>query len=294
MLKTQTNFKIKNQKSKIKNANQKSKNFLFLIYVFYFLFFIFYFSNAYALDLNNMKIDILKGDYKQAILEGEKILATQEESRDLDELYYLLGMSYLKDGNYLRASDIFEIILKEFPDSRFKDEAKLGLGDTYLLRANFDKAQTSYEELLKGNPNTKLKALVYHRFSQIGFKKGDTNFGKIYLDLLRQEFPTNMELILNKDLYIIVPKPAATEVVSSSSSYEVYYTVQVGSFSKKANAENLVQKLTQEGRPAFIEEISSDGKQSFRVRVGKFSSRQEAVNLEEKLSQEGYPTKIFP
>jgi len=55
----------------------------------------------------------------------------------LDELYYLLSLSYLKDGNYLRASDIFEIILREFKGSRFKEDALLALGDTYFLRGDY-------------------------------------------------------------------------------------------------------------------------------------------------------------
>jgi tetratricopeptide (TPR) repeat protein len=250
-------------------------------------------SQAYNLDLDKIKVNILKGDFKQAIVEGEKILSTQEEKKDLDELYYLLALSYLKDANYLRASDIFEIVMKEFPDSKFKDDAKLGLGDTFLLRGNLDKAQNSYEELLKTNPDTKLKAQVLHRLSQIGFKKGDTNQGKMYLEMLRQEFPANIELILNKDLYPIA-SPASVSGVTAKPILELYYTVQVGAFSKQANAENLVKKLSGEGYPAYSETISSQGKESYRVRVGKVSSRQEAVILAEKLSQEGYPTKIFP
>lgn len=249
-------------------------------------------NNLYAFELQNLKVNILKGDYKQAIVEGEKGLASQEESREIDELYYLLGLSYLKDANFLRASDIFEIILKEHPDSRFKDEAKFGLADTYLLRSDLDKAKGEYEDLLKNSPATKLKAQAYYRLSQIGFKKGDSNSGKMYLDLLKEEFPTNTELILNRDLYIPAPKPLA--IASNESAPIVYYSVQVGAFSSKENAQNLAQKLIQEGHQAYIEDPSTEGSQSFRVRVGKLPSRQEAAELEKKLSLEGYPTKIYP
>jgi len=261
---------------------------IFLVIVFIMAFH----NNLFALELKNLKVNILRGDYKQAISEGEKALATIEESRELDELYYLLGLSYLKDGNYLRASDIFEIILKEFPDSKFKDESQLGIGDTQLLRANLSKAQDIYEELLRERPNTKLKAQLIYRLSQIALKKGDSNQAKVFQDMLRQEFPSNPELVLNKDIDIVIAK--ATPPAISTAAIEVYYTVQVGSFSKKDNAENLVQKLTQQGYPAYIEEVTSDQNPSYRVRVGKLSSRQEAANLEEKLSKEGYPTKVFP
>jgi len=239
--------------------------------------------NCYALNLESVKINFLSGDYESAILEGEKILAGAGQAAGLDELYYFLGLSYLKDGNYLRASDIFEIILSEYKDSAFNEDALLGLGDTYFLRADYDKAEEYYNKLVNSNPRTKLKAQVYYRLSQIGFKKGDTQQAKEYLDKLKNNFSLNLEAKMNQDLPPI-----------SESALGFYYTVQVGAFSKKANAQNLTQKLINLGYPAFIDEMASADKGTYRVRVGKLKMRQEAVELEKKLSQKGYPTKICP
>jgi len=240
-------------------------------------------TKVYSLDLDKVKIYFLNGDYKSTIAECEKILASYGRSSQSDELYYILGLSYSKDGNYLRASDIFEIILKEFKESNFKEEAKLGLGDTYLLRGDFSRAEDYYKDLLNSNPDTKLKAQLYYRLSQVGFKKGDTAGGKEYLDKLKNEFPQNPDLISNKDLCSL-----------ANYSSGIYYTVQVGCFSSENNAKNLVQKLIQSGYPAYIEEATLSGQPSYRVRVGKSPLRQEILNLEQKLSGEGYPTKIFP
>ena len=237
-----------------------------------------------ALNLDKVKVDFLNGDYKAAIFEGERILANSRHSSDLDELYYLLGLSYTREGNYLRASDIFEIILREFKASKFKDEAKLGLGDSYLLRGELDKAAGVYEELISDNPGTKLRPQVYYRLSQIAFKKDDAQKAKVYLDKLKQEYPQNRESRVNKDLCSLADYHSG-----------LYYTVQVGSFSKSLNAQNLTQKLTRSGYPAYIEEISDSGTDKmYRVKVGKLKSRHEAAALEDKLSQEGYPTKICP
>jgi tetratricopeptide (TPR) repeat protein len=238
------------------------------------------YTNTYALDLQQVKVYFLEGDYKSAILEGEKLLAQDAHS---DELYYILGLSYMKDGNYLRASDIFEIILKEFKNTPRKDEAKLGLGDTYFLRGDFYQAQGYYKDLIDTNPGTKLKAQVYYRLSQVGFKKGDTQLGKEYLDKLKQEFPLYPESKLSQELYTL-----------TDSSSGIYYTVQVGAFSNITNARNLTQKLIHKGYPAYVEEINIKGETSYRVRVGKSLLRQEIINLADKLSQEGYPTRIFP
>lgn len=239
---------------------------------------------AYALNLDKTRIYFLSGDYQSAILEGEKLLATEAQSNRSDELYYILGLSYLKDDNYLRASDIFEIILKEFGNSAFKEEARLGLGDTYFLRGDYGQAEAHYKNLLKHNPNTRLKGQVYFRLSQVGFKKGDIRQGQEYLDKLREDLPLNPELKLNKDL---------CAALDSKSGF--YYTVQVGSFSSGTNAKNLTQKLIEQGYPAYIEETSIPaGKITYRVKVGKLGSRPQVIELEKRLSLEGYPTKICP
>ena len=246
--------------------------------VIFFIFFIFV-DTGYCLNLDRLKVDFLNGDYKSAILEGEKILANAGQSRDLDQLYYILGLSYMKDGNYLRASDIFEIILKEFAESRFKEEAKLSLADTYYLRLNYAGAEDKYKEIISNNSSTKLRSLLYYRIMQCALKSGNTQEAKLYLDKIKQEFPLSAEIQTNKEPTYLA---------------DIYYTVQVGSFSNKINAQNLAQKLIEKSYPAYIEEVNAQDNVTYRVRVGKFSLRQEANDLEGKLLQEGYPTKIYP
>jgi len=240
----------------------------------------FTYSFTYALNLDKTKTYFLSGDYKSAISEGERVLAQYSApSPNLDELYYILALSYLKDGNYLRASDIFEIILKEFKDSPFKDESKLGLGDTYFLKGDYAKAKELYSDLINSNPQSKLKAPLYYRLSQVGFKMGDIQLAKEYLDKLKVDFPSSLEIKLNKDLYGLS---------------DIYYTVQVGSFVNYANARNLCDKLISKGYDAYLQEAEIYTTKTYRVRVGRLNSRPEATQLENKLSSEGYPTKILP
>lgn len=237
-------------------------------------------SNGYCLNIDKAKIYFLNGDYKSAIAEGEKVLTKYTaHSPNLDGLYYILGLSYLKDGNYLRASDIFEIMLREFKNTPFQDEAKLGLGDTYFLKGDYNKAQGYYSELIKSNPRHKLKATLYYRLSQIGLRKGDTQAAKEYLDKLKTDFPFSLEINLNKDLYALT---------------DIYYTVQVGSFANFPNARNLCDKLISKGYDAYLQETDANNTKIYRVKVGRLKSRPEVAQLENKLSSEGYPTKILP
>lgn len=235
-------------------------------------------GNTYALNIDKLKVYFLQGDYRSSISEGEKILANSRDACGLEELYYILGLSYMKEGNYLRASDIFEIILKEFKGSVFDSEAALGLADTYFLRGDFEKAAAGYRELLKAGCSEKLKAAAYYRLSRCAFNTGNIEEGKEYSDKLNSEYPKNFESRLGADIVLSLD----------------FYSIQVGSFSSYANAENLRDKLTKKNYDAYIQEAVSGGKKSYRVKVGKLKSRSEAVQLESRLSSEGYPTKITP
>ena len=242
-----------------------------------------FFSSAYALNLDTLKFYFLQGDYKQAIFEGEKLISSANHSQGTDELYYILALSYIKDGNYLRASDIFEIILKEFSRSPFRQEARLGLADTHLLKGDLTAAESQYKSILAKNPNSKFEAQIYYRLSQIGFKQGNIREGRGYLEKLKSEFPLNIELAANNDIFNILSKPE-----------ELYYSVQVGSFEGVDNARKLRDKLIACGYYAFVEETIDAGTKMYRVKVGKAKTRSEASRLETKLSREGYPTKICP
>lgn len=245
-------------------------------------------NSAYALDLDKVKINLLSADYAGAIKEGERVLAASSaSSENLDELYYILGLSYLKSGNYLRASDIFEIILKEFKNSLFKDQTLLGLGDALFLKGDYAGAGGKYRELLNAKNGKDLLPALYYRLSQASFKQGKTEQAKEYLNKLKSDFPQSLEVRLSRELFPLTAAPAQTGPA-------FYYTVQVGSFSNKANAVNLVKKLQGYGYPAFMEEGVSKDKINYRVRIGKFKSRAEAQDMENKLSKQGYPTKIIP
>ena len=258
------------------------KGISFCVLIFSFTFLLLTFTvTCYALDLSRIKACLLNGDYKSAITEGERLIAGNPHS---DELYYLLGLAYLKDTNYLRSSDIFEVIIKEFSGSKFKEEATLGLGDTYLLREDFAKARKIYQEIIKSNPATKLKSQVYYRLSEIGFKEGDTAQGKAYQIKLREAYPLAPEIKQSQDICPV-----------EKNNFNFYYSIQIGSFSNALNAQNLTKKLLESGFPAYIDEsLTLAGTKTYRVKVGKLQTRQETEVLHKKLIQEGYPTKICP
>jgi tetratricopeptide (TPR) repeat protein len=263
------------KENKIKNSKSKLLGLCCLAYIL-----LFFCSNAYALDLTKFKLYFLKGEYSECINEGEKILANGQRSQaGIDELYYLLGLSYLKEGNYLRAADIFEIILSEFKGSKFSADARIGLGDVCFLKNDLSRARSNYEELISAGSNLEFEPAVYLRLAKIEFREGRPQAGQSYLDKIKTNFPLS---------------PEAKAEIGLDNSSEYFYTVQVGSFSQSLNAQNFVRTLNNKGYPAYLEKANSDSSTVYRVRVGKLSSRNQAQELENSLTKEGYPTKIYP
>lgn len=215
---------------------------LFVVCVLYIVIF----TDAYALDLTKMKTEFLKGDYKAAISEGEKIIGeASPNTYGLDELYYILGLSYLKESNYLRAADIFEIILKEFKGSDFREEALLALGDSYFLRGDFLKAKEYYTQVTSSG-GEKFKPLAAERLSRCALKSGDNKAGQVYYTVQvgafsNQTNASNLTQKLNAQGF-----GAYIEKLNSG------YHVRVGKFQSLKEAQEAEEKLSKEGYPTKI------------------------------------------
>ncbi|MFA5092932.1 MAG: SPOR domain-containing protein [Candidatus Omnitrophota bacterium] len=247
----------------------------------FIIFLVFFISPAFlwAANLDNLKADFLQGNYRRVIFESGSLINSITGN---DELNYILGLSYLKEGGLDQAQNYFKRILGA-PGKKFKVQATLGLADTYLLSGRLDTAQDVYNKLIQDDVNSSWKATILYRLSQLEFKKGNICQGNDYLSKLRRDFPLSPELRLTKGLSIMsLPEPA---VINSND-----YSVQVGFFSNSTNANNFKDKLLSKDYPAYLEESAG----GYRVKVGKFKTQDEALDLENKLTKEGFQTKVCP
>lgn len=70
------------------------------------------------------------------------------------------------------------------------------------------------------------------------------------------------------------------------------YAVQVGSFSEKENAEQLLRELKRVFDEAYMTILETTGGNYYRVRVGRFGSKDKAYRMAEKLVSLGYSVLI--
>jgi rare lipoprotein A len=84
--------------------------------------------------------------------------------------------------------------------------------------------------------------------------------------------------------------PVRVEVLSSRvDPTSGFFTVQVGAFRERANAEGLRDRLSVSYGPIFIQAYDSADGTFYRVRVGKVSGEEEARQFGEQLrSREGF------
>ncbi|MBF0528690.1 MAG: SPOR domain-containing protein [Deltaproteobacteria bacterium] len=78
-------------------------------------------------------------------------------------------------------------------------------------------------------------------------------------------------------------KPAAAETNGGG----VQFTVHLGSFTDKSNADHAMTKLKNAGIPAYITRIELDGKTWHRLMAGKFANRAQAEAYGKDLKQRG-------
>lgn len=88
--------------------------------------------------------------------------------------------------------------------------------------------------------------------------------------------------------------PVRLEVLGDVNIEEGYFTVQVGSFRDRANAERLRGRLSPAYDPIFIQEFASSEGTFYRLRVGRVSGEDAANELAQRLrAKEGFTTLVF-
>ena len=81
--------------------------------------------------------------------------------------------------------------------------------------------------------------------------------------------------------------------IKSTKNIVNLYTIQVGSFIKKGNAENLKNELDNRYNNVHISEFDMSGEIFYRVRVGSYDSSKKAYKIAEKIAQDGYNVLII-
>ncbi|MDD5195745.1 MAG: SPOR domain-containing protein, partial [Candidatus Omnitrophica bacterium] len=119
--------------------------------------------------------------------------------------------------------------------------------------------------------------LVYLRLAQVSAKEGKWDDNKKYTSLLKEKYSNSIEANLLGPLQDVC----------------YFFSIQVGAFSKKKNAEDLAREL-QKNYNVYVVEDKTATLTLYKVRVGKFTDRKEAESMRLRLAKQGYPARIYP
>ena len=88
--------------------------------------------------------------------------------------------------------------------------------------------------------------------------------------------------------------PVRLEVISGSDPFGGFFTVQVGAFKEKGNAERLRARLDELYPPSTIQQVAIEDGTFYRVRAGKVSGEQAAQKFADDLrAKEGFRTMVI-
>lgn len=210
-------------------------------------------------DISAVERPFMEGRYEKAVQEAQRLI--DERARQRHEVYYLKGLSELKLNRFKDARQSFEAITSKYKSSNRAFDANVGIGDSYLLEGDTASAARAYNEIKEKFPSDKNIVIVDSRLADC-----------------------------NKNVKPVAPPPPAEMVQDPANGH---FSVQVGSFKNKRNAEKLSAKLSSAGYDSHVK-IPTDTilDRLYRVRVGKFTSKADADAAAAKLNKSGYKTKI--
>lgn len=88
--------------------------------------------------------------------------------------------------------------------------------------------------------------------------------------------------------------PVRIEVISGPDPFAGFFTVQVGAFKEKGNAERLKERLSVTYSPIFIQQVLLEDGNFYRVRVGRVSGEADAQKLRDVLrDREGFSPMVL-
>lgn len=212
-------------------------------------------------NFDNLEKLFMEAKYDKAVVEADNLIDARANRRD--EIYYLKGLSEVKLSRFSQARQSFEYIISSYPDSKTGFDAYTGIGDAYFLEGNTHSAIRVYKEALSNFPRDRNVSVVQKRLADC------------YRKLGQEETAASL-----------APKDDLKSISKGS------FSVQVGSFIARGNAEKLAKKLSKKGYDAYVETPAGAGNRFYRVKVGRCPSMQEAQDLASGLKKSGYSTKI--
>lgn len=134
-----------------------------------------------------------------------------------------------------------------------------------------------------------IRSLACARLGDIAFMRSELDSALKYYQKARELFSDSIYALMAERVRKALARDADFGAVMVDDSPDaVVYTLQVGSFGTKENAQKRLKDLAGDFKDAYIQQAEVKGTTYFRVRIGSFASKEEAMEYaEQKLRPQG-------
>ena len=206
-----------------------------------------------------------------------KISTGPYSQQDRATARYWRGRCNLRLGYPAQAKRDFEVCLSMATSAELRDLAKEGLADCFRLQGDLERAAQLYEEVASRAPAGRRRASLLYRSGMCHIQSGNWSAGRRALRSAANAHPAF--------------RSKAQAVLNHPGDF---FTVQVGFFRQRANADRLVAGLRSKGLPAELRVQRTGEGTCHAVWSGRFTTRPEAQRHLERLNALGFEGFVLP
>lgn len=199
-------------------------------------------------------------------------LKKDENHPRIGEVYYYLGRLSVNPDS---AAQYYYSVINDYPQSRYADITYLEIAKINIARKNFTTAIANLAELLKRYPETEYQDEIMFWQGVSNISAGNTERGESLLASLQNKYPKS------------VWSERAANITQKKESAQEYYTVQLGSYRNRENAQTYAASLREKDIEVEIVEAIVKGHTYYRVWSGHFASLEKAKEHLSKLDSLG-------
>lgn len=129
-----------------------------------------------------------QAEFKEAIKEFQKIVRTSEDKTVKVSALCQIGDAYQDSGDYNKAQEAYDAILKDYPDSFYSDYVQYQSGLTLLKNSNYNGAILSLLALKRNFPDSKLLDEASYALGLAYFQKQDYRLSREIFEKFNEEF----------------------------------------------------------------------------------------------------------
>jgi cell division septation protein DedD len=229
-----------------------------------------------------------RGDEGRAIVARELAAAPEGSARYVEALYWRAALA----ATAADAERDYKRIIIEYPASRRSESALIGLAQLEMARGGRAQAMQHLERVVREHPSGASRARASFWMARVHFDEGNFPRACARLEDSRRHTPSEAIEMRNQldyysqrcegvDTTVVVRTTAAEStrampvrpgtVASQSASPRAGadYTVQIGAYASRADADARQRRLREQGQTARVVKVG----ELWRVRIGRYSTR---------------------